>query len=538
VTDGYAHLRQENIHLRQQAHYYQSLHAKAVAKVQALDGIIRALKEKLADMARRLFGRKSEKAPSGGGSTSTHDAGKRARGQQRGRPGHGRQPRANLPVERVLVDLPGGAPLCEQCGQPYCRNGTARSYVEIVYEVHLSRRFVVRQQYAQGCSCPRPGLPARVVAPAPARLIEGGLLSLESIVEGLLRKFLYAMPVERLVAEWRQLGVAISPGTWCGIFQRLVPLFEPLVQALQEACRADGQWLMDETRWAVFVKVEGKGSWRWWLWVAVSPRVKLYMLSPSRGSGVPKDFFGYDATKDQCQWTGPLMVDRYSSYKFLATLLTLAFCWTHVRRDFVEAQAGAQADQVAWAQGWIDRIGGLYHLNGKRLELGQDVDEPQLPAPFVRMDPERMVGVDYQQADQALRQGVTLFQGLWEGELAQKNLPVRQRKILESLRVHWNGLTLFVEHPEIPMDNNGSERALRLAALARKNFYGSGSLWSGELLAMMLTILQTGLLHKLNLRAYLIDYLQACADNAGQAPKALEAWLPWNYRSRERALGP
>ena len=88
------------------------------------------------------------------------------------------------------------------------------------------------------------------------------------------------------------------------------------------------------------------------------------------------------------------------------------------------------------------------------------------------------------------------------------------------------------------MDNNGSERALRLAAVGRKNFYGSGSLWSGELLAMMLTILQTGLLHEVNLRHYLIDYLQACADNGGQAPKALAAWLPWNYRPQERALGP
>ena len=104
---------------------------------------------------------------------------------------------------------------------------------------------------------------------------------------------------------------------------------------------------MDETRWPVFVRMEGKGSYRWWLWVVVSPRVKYHFLSPSRGSGVPKKFFEYDPDKDQCQWTGSLMVDRFSSYKFLATLLKLAFCWAHVRRDFVEAQAGAEAQQGA-----------------------------------------------------------------------------------------------------------------------------------------------------------------------------------------------
>jgi transposase len=295
---------------------------------------------------------------------------------------------------------------------------------------------------------------------------------------------------------------------------------------------------MDETRWSVFVAVEGKGSYRWWLWVAVSPRVKFYILSPSRGSGVPKDFFGYEKDQGQCQWTGPLMVDRFSSYKFLATMLRLAFCWTHVRRDFVEAQAGAQADQVAWAHGWIEAIGGLYPLNGKRLELGQDQQEPKLPAPFVRMDPERMAGVDYQKADQSLREAVAVFQGQWEAELTQEKLPIRRRKILESLQTHWSGLTLFVDHPEIPMDNNGSERAIRSGALARNNFYGSGSVWSGQLLAMMLTLLQTGLMHKINLRGYLIDYLQACADNGRQAPKDLDCWLPWNYRPKETDLGP
>jgi transposase len=540
VAATFEQLREENIHLRQQAHYYKSLHEKAVAKLREAEAIIVALKQKLAEWARKWFGRSSEKNKAGSSPPSTPSAEKpkRARGQQPGGRGHGRQKRPDLPEEKLLVDLPQGAPLCGQCGQAYRRNGTARSYVEIVYEVHLFRRFVACQQYEQGCSCPKPGLPARVVAPPPARLIERGLLSVESIVEGLLRKFQYLMPIQRLVAEWRELGVDISPGTWCGIFERLGPLFQPLVEAVMEACREDGQWLMDETRWAVFVRMEGKGSYRWWLWVVVSPRTTYYILSPSRGQGVPKEFFGYDADKNECQWTGPLMVDRFSSYKFLATLLALAFCWTHVRRDFVEAQAGAEAEQVAWAQGWIEQIGGLYQLNEKRLELGQDTKEPKLPAPFVRMDPARMAGVDYQQADQALGQAVAAFKGQWEAELAQEKLPIRRRKILESLQTHWSGLTLFVENPEIPMDNNGSERAIRCGAQARNSFYGSGSVWSGELLAMMLTILKTAHKHKVNLRRYLIDYLKACAENGGQAPKDLKAWLPWNYKPKETASGP
>jgi len=542
VTDTVAQLRDENrrlreesIHWHQQANYYLSLHAKLKAQLQKAQGKIAALTAKLAEWARRLFGRHSEKKKKNDQAASAPTAPeKKARGQQRGQPGPARQKRRDLPVEKVVVERSEGTPVCGQCGRPYQHNGTARSYTEIVYEVRLFQRVVVRQQYEQGCQCARPGLPERVTAEPPARLIERGLLSIESIVEALLRKYRYFMPIERLVAEWRELGVAISPGTWCGIFQKLVPLFRPLVAELLKACQADGRWLMDETRWAVFVQVEGKGSYRWWLWVVVSPQVKLYLLSPSRGAGVPKAFFGYDEDTGQCKLSGPLMVDRYASYKFLATLLALAFCWAHVRRDFVEAQAGAAAAQVAWGQTWIERIGHLYHLNDRRLELGQDRKEPALPAPFVRMDPERMARTEYQQAQAALEQAVAEFKGYWEAELTQANLPVRRRKILESLQAHWHGLTLFVENPEIPMDNNGAERAARVGALARNNFYGSGSEWSGELLTQMLTILQTGHLHQVKLRDYLIDYLQACADNGGRAPEDLRPWLPWNYPPRPR----
>ena len=46
-------------------------------------------------------------------------------------------------------------------------------------------------------------------------------------------------------------------------------------------------------------------------------------------------------------------------------------------------------------------------------------------------------------------------------------------KVLRSLRNHWEGLTLFVADPDLPMDNNQAERALR-GPVGRKNYYGSG----------------------------------------------------------------
>jgi transposase len=530
-------LREEIIRLRREAQRNLKLHRRDVATIRRLKKIIEALKQKMAEWTRRLFGRRSEQFKPEQPKEGQKNGAKRPRGQGQGCPGHGRKGRPDLPREVQVVRWSGEGPCCGQCGRPYVHNGTARSYEEIVYEVRVFKRVIRRQCYEQTCTCPKPGLPVRVSAPAPARLIPHGLLSLESIVEVLLRKFDLWMPLERTIREWRELGVPISAGTWCGVFQRLVPLWVALAEAIQAAAQQERQYLMDETRWEVFVVIEGKDSHRWWLWVIVTPKAKIYILMPSRGAEVPKKFFGYQP--GSCSVERPfLMVDRYPSYKVLADWLCLAFCWAHVRRDFLEGQAGAKAEQIRWAQGWIGQIAELYQLNEQRLELGRDLTGTPLPPPFVSMDPVRMASAEYQQAQQALEKAVGAMKQRWEQELAEPKLPERRGQILSSLKEHWAGLTHFVAHPEIPMDNNGSERAIRSAVIGRNNFYGSGSIWSGQLMAAMMTILQTGRMHGVDLRAYLTDYLRACAENGRKPPENLERWLPWNYRSAQKAQGP
>ena len=96
-------------------------------------------------------------------------------------------------------------------------------------------------------------------------------------------------------------------------------------------------------------------------------------------------------------------------------------------------------------------------------------------------------------------------------------------------------MTLFLDHPEIPLDNNGAERAGRPAAVGRKNYYGSGSVWSGQLMAMLMTLFQTLALHGVDDRGYLTAYLEACAQNQGQAPSDLTPWLPWNFKAASPA---
>ena len=130
-------------------------------------------------------------------------------------------------------------------------------------------------------------------------------------------------------------------------------------------------------------------------------------------------------------------------------------------------------------------------------------------------------------------------QARWE--LADQKLPTPCRQTLESLQEHWEGLTCFLDDLRVPLENNGSERQVRGPALGRKNYYGSGALWSGRLAAMLFSLFSTLKLAQINARKWLRWYLESCAQNGGRAPADITPFLPWNLpleRRIETTLDP
>jgi len=111
----------------------------------------------------------------------------------------------------------------------------------------------------------------------------------------------------------------------------------------------------DETGWRVFETVEGKTGRRWYLWVILSESVHYYRVASTRATTVPREHFaGLDERIEEAF----LVCDRYSAYKCLAKempALWLAFCWPHVRRDFIEAARRFPAHQD-WMFDWIEAI--------------------------------------------------------------------------------------------------------------------------------------------------------------------------------------
>jgi transposase len=121
-----------------------------------------------------------------------------------------------------------------------------------------------------------------------------------------------------------------------------------------------------------------------------------------------------------------------------------------------------------------------------------------------------------------------------ERELRQPRMDAECVSVLKSLKSHWEGLKVFLDHPHIPMDNSEAERRMRGPALGRKNYYGSGSIWSAQLTSSLFSIFQTLLKWNINPRIWLLEYLGACAQAGGVPPNKLSLFLPWKMSARQR----
>jgi transposase len=515
-----AELRRENSELRQQVGYWKAQHARAVHRAEHLEAEVENLRGENRKLQDQLFGRKSEKSSTqdrsnhlDGESDDRDSSTPRKRGQRKDRPGPPRRDYSHLPVVDDPRELPADRRICLQCGAALSPSNTEDSE-QIEIEVRPYRRRIRRRRYQRTCTCS--SSPRTFTAPPAPKLIPKGLFGISVWVEILIDKFFSHRPTERLLDQWRLLGLDLAPGTVVGGLERLEPLFQPIYEALLARNAESAFAQADETRWMVFIELEGKTGYRWWLWVFLGEDTVVFRLDPSRSHEVPEGHFPAGAQV-------VLMVDRYSAYKAMAQVklgdVVLVFCWSHVRRDFVTVGKG-WPEHKEWALAWLRRIRDLYRDHRQRRISGAETAE-------------------FTVADTGLRQTVAAMRTQADAELADPKLPTPCRKVLVSLQEHWDGLTRFLDDPRVPLDNNASERQARGPALGRKNYYGSGALWSGRLAAMLFSLFATLTKAKINSREWLTWFLESCAQNGGQSPADIDPFLPWKMpeeKRREMAL--
>jgi transposase len=495
---------------------WQQREATLLQQIDELQAEVRLLKQ-------RLYGSKSEShhhpntlahdgtAGVADTATTTTPTPRRRRGQQPGRPGHGRRRYDHLPATCETLELLPEQRQCATCGLPFAPAGSEpqrTTLLEVTVRAH--RRVLRRRRYRPVCAC---GAHPNLIATPTPRLLPKSSLGVSVWVALLLDKYAFYRPTYRLLAEWRLHGLDLPLGTITDGLQRLLPLFEPLYEALRTHNQQQTHWHGDETRWLVFATREGKSGYHWYLWLVCSAEVTVFTLAAGRGHEVPEEILGPEAH-------GIFNVDRYSAYPAMHQVqggqLVLALCWAHQRRDFIEAERG-HPELHDWASAWLTRISTLYRLNEARLQVWQKDDDAFAVA-------QQQVQAALQEMAQAAQQ-----------ERMQADLAPACRKALTNLTTYWPGLTVFVEHPEVPLDNNAAERAARGPVVCRKNYYGSGALWSGQLAAMLFSLLATLRQWRLNEQQWLTGYLSACAAQGGKPLADVRRWLPWRMTESERA---
>ena len=472
------------------------------------DALVEELRGQINNLNSKVFGASSEKSRYLVSETTEFAEDKldveqpltteKKRGAVVGHKGNGRKIPVELKTVDVVHELSDEKICCLQCNRPYRKTTLKETSSEIDIEIVITRKIHRRCSYSKTCTCEN--APTIITAPKPPQVIPKSMLSNAFWGYLLIQKYFFQIPLHRQITQLSMQGFSLLAGTVLGGFVKLFTLLEPLYEALIAFSRTEEHWHADETRWLMFIEKEGKANFRWWLWTFVSEKVVAFVLDPHRSGKVADTYFGADAK-------GTVNVDRYSAYHCLENRMERALCWYHVRRDFVKA-IESSSELSVWAESWIAEIATLERRNDERLTLQLNSDA-------------------YQHAQESLEDQIVIMKRNYEKELAESILSKRQKTILKSLMRNWNGLSIFVHNPAIPMHNNVAERALRSAAVGRKNYYGHHAEWSGQLSVVCMTIFQTADKHGLNLHHYLKYYFDACAQ-LGRAPETFDEFLPWN----------
>jgi transposase len=514
-------LEEENDKLRRGRWSTEEFLQKTIRKlekdVKDRDRKIEKLNKQVAWLKKQQFGEKTEKsrpepteAEATEGSAAELKPGKKNRGQQPDSEGHGRTDRSGVPVsEAVPLEIAGGCK-CPECGKPYLELPVTEDSLIAEIEVMLHQVLYQQSKYVSQCKCRGNKI---VTAPPPAKLYPRTTVGNSLWVYLVVQKFLHGVPTNRTLKELSLYGFSLAEGTVTGGLKVIDGLLEKLQEEIVNHCRGADLWNADETTWHIF----DSGTTKWWLWLIASDDAVAYILDPSRSKKVPTEFFAGSA--------GVLMTDRLASYKALQDAIRKAWCWVHVRRDILNLFLG-MPKYKKWAKWWLEEIGTLFAVTHQR---------------YLLWEKNKTLGSAWEAAQAEVEMQVERLQRRWQTELQKPQMHDEQKKILRSMKKHWEGLTLFVEDPRIPLHNNRAERLLRNAVILRKNSFGSGTPWAGNLAAKLFSLFQSWLINGLDPQALLLDYFNECSKTPGKAPPDVSQFLPWTMspeRKQHFALPP
>jgi transposase len=414
-----------------------------------------------------------------------------------------------LETREEIHDVPAGQRVCPGCEREFEFLG-AESSEQIDWQVRITRVVHRRLRYRRRCDCAGPRTVIARVAPNP---IAGGRFTAGFLARLLYLKYVLGLPVHRIVRALAADGLRVAEGTVTGALKAVADLLAPVEEAIVARNAQAVHVHADETSWRVFAQTEGKDGHRWWLWVFIAHDTVVFRMDPTRCTAVLERHFGIDRAEGVLTEGRRLVLstDFYTAYQSLARVegVDPLWCWAHIRRYFIRA-GDAHAQLRYWRDAWVARIADLYLAH-----RAMAATEP--------------TSTRYTKARTEFEQALATIDTVRRQQMRGPGLHAAAKKVLATLDREWDGLARHRDFPDLDLDNNSSERALRTPVVGRKNYYGSHAEWSAHLAARVWTITATAERHHHEPLTYLTDYLDACAAAGGQAPegRALHRFLPW-----------
>lgn len=367
--------------------------------------------------------------------------GKKRPGRKPGHPGNRREPPTRIDREEMHR-----APVCPSCGGPLRRCHETR--VRYIEDIPEDLRPEVTAHTIHRDWCPRC---KKKVEPAVSAALPGATLGNRVLVLSAWLHYALGTTLSQLVEVLDfHLTLKLTPGGLTQMWQRLAHVLMAWYDAIREEALASGVLHADETGW----RVNGK---RHWLWCFATDALSFFLVDRSRASPVLLRFFAGE-------FDGTLVSDFWGAYNAVVCARRQK-CLVHLLRDleYTEQYLSPGPYWPAFAKTLRRLVMDAIRLRRRQADYTLPVYASRRACLFRRLD--------------------RLIAQPWEDRHA--------KRYVKRLRRHHDELFTFLEHPEVPFENNQAERSIRPAVILRKTSFGNRSALGAEAQAVLMSIFFT-----------------------------------------------
>lgn len=387
------------------------------------------------------------------------------------------------PVRRILH--PADSTECSCCGGVLAeiRQEVTKilNYIPASFEVEEHVRPVL---VCRGCNL----APITTKLPTGVQLIERSPVGVGVLSTILVSKYQDHLPLYRLETMFNRSGFDIPRQRMCDWLGNLAELLLPLYRELKQEIRSEGYLQADETR-ILIQDGETKGRCHtgyFWGLLAPPPKNLVYFhYADNRSGEVPKIILD--------GFQGILQTDLYAGYNqvYVPEHTRRAGCFAHARRKFIEI---GKLDTKSNANKALQLIAKLYQAEPKKQSL-KGLEEAQQLELILKS---------------RRKHSVPIIEKLYEHLIQWRDRTLPRSPIYGAIQYalsQWEALTLFLQHPEINLDNNLIENQMRPIAVGRKNWLFAGSHEGAMRAAIFFSLINSCRLNKINTWNYFTDIL-------------------------------